>query len=137
MLTAALGKIDQFENLMTGEILTSDENEKIQQVKFTYSPLGNVFQKQKKIVKEIKINKHKKLKLKENKEFEVLESVGFSEKQFPSMNDFKSKRRLTSEIINELKQNGEEEQKADRRKCIYKYVWLYKLQINTWFWLGY
>ena len=53
------------------------------------------------------------------------------------MNDFKSKRRLTSEIINELKQNGEEEQKADRRKCIYKYVWLYKLQINNWFWLGY
>ena len=44
------------------------------------------------------------------------------------MNDFKSKRRLTSEIINELKQNGEEEQKADRRKCIYKYMWLYKIQ---------
>ena len=32
------------------------------------------------------------------------------------MNDFKSKGRLNSEIINELKQNGEEEQKADRRK---------------------
>ena len=32
------------------------------------------------------------------------------------MNDFKSNGRLNSEIINELKQNGEEEQKADRRK---------------------
>ena len=67
-------------------------------------------------MKEIKTNKQNQLKLKKNKEFEVLESVWFSEKQIPSMNDFKSKGRLNSEIINELKQNGEEEQKADRRK---------------------
>ena len=118
MLTAALGKIDQFENLMTGEILTSDENEKIQQVKFTYSPLGNVFQKQKKLVKENK-NKQKQLKIKESKELEVLESLGLSEKKFWSMKDFISKRRLNSEIINELKKNREVEQKADRSKIFY------------------
>ena len=81
MFTAALGKIDQFENLMREEILTSDENGKIQQVKFTYSPLGNVFQKQKKLVKENK-NKQKQLMIKESKELEVLESLGLSEKKF-------------------------------------------------------
>ena len=81
MFTAALGKIDQFENLMREEILTSDENGKIQQVKFTYSPLGNIFQKQKKLVKENK-NKQKQLMIKESKELEVLESLGLSEKKF-------------------------------------------------------
>ena len=118
MLTAALSKIDQFENLMRREILTSDENEKIQQVKFTYSPLVNVFQKQKKLVKENK-NKQKQLKIKKSKELEVLESLGLSEKKFWSMKDFISKRRLNSEIINELKQNREVEQKADRSKIFY------------------
>lgn len=118
MLTAALSKIDQFENLMRREILTSDENEKIQQVKFTYSPLVNVFQKQKKLVKENK-NKQKQLKIWKSKELEVLESLGLSEKKFWSMKDFISKRRLNSEIINELKQNREVEQKADRSKIFY------------------
>ena len=39
------GKIDKYEYLTGEEILSSDQSRKIEQAKFTYSPLGKVFEK--------------------------------------------------------------------------------------------
>ena len=41
------GKIDKYEYLTGEEILSSGLSQIIQQAKFTYSPLGKVFEKQK------------------------------------------------------------------------------------------
>ena len=40
------GKIDKYEYLTGEEILPSNQQQIIQQVKFTYSPLGKAFEKQ-------------------------------------------------------------------------------------------
>ena len=60
------GKIDKYEYLTGEEILPSDQQQIIQQAKFSYSPLGKAFEKQiktienqgKKQVKAIQDNKH-------------------------------------------------------------------------------
>ena len=39
------GKIDKYEYLIGEEILTSNQQQIIQQAKFTYSPLGKAFEK--------------------------------------------------------------------------------------------
>ena len=60
------GKIDRYEYLTGEEILPSNQQQIIQQAKFTYSPLGKAFEKQiktiedqrKKQVKAIQDNKH-------------------------------------------------------------------------------
>ena len=41
------GKIDKYEYLTGEEILPSNQQQIIEQAKFTYSPLGKTFQKQK------------------------------------------------------------------------------------------
>ena len=45
------GKIDKYEFLTGEEILPSNQQQKIEQDKFTYSPLGKAFQKQTKAIK--------------------------------------------------------------------------------------
>ena len=60
------GKIDKYEYLTGEEILPSNQQQIIQETKFTYSPLGKAFEKQTKIiedqgkkqVKAIQDNKH-------------------------------------------------------------------------------
>ena len=46
------GNIDKYEYLKSEEILHSNQREIIEQAKFTYSPLGKVFEKQTKAVQE-------------------------------------------------------------------------------------
>ena len=46
------GKIDRFEYLTGDEILPSNQQQIIQRVKFTYSPLGKAFEKQTKTIKD-------------------------------------------------------------------------------------
>ena len=53
------GKIDKYEYLTREEILPSDQSRITKQAKYTYSPLGKVFQKQ---IKTIEIQGEKKLK---------------------------------------------------------------------------
>ena len=43
------GKIDKYEYLTGEEILTSNQKQIIEQAKFTYSPLGKDFEKQKQL----------------------------------------------------------------------------------------
>ena len=45
------GKIDKYEYLTGEEILPSNQQQIIQQAKFTYSPLGKAFEKQIKTIK--------------------------------------------------------------------------------------
>ena len=45
-----LGKIDKYEYLTGEEILPSNQQQIIEQAKFTYSPLGKAFEKQTKII---------------------------------------------------------------------------------------
>ena len=49
------GKIDKYEYLMGEEILPSNQQQIIEQPKFTYSPLGNAFGKQTKVTPPMKI----------------------------------------------------------------------------------
>ena len=46
------GKIDKYEYLTGEEILPSNQQQIIEQTKFTYSPLGKVFDKQIKTIKD-------------------------------------------------------------------------------------
>ena len=46
------GKIDKYEYLSVGEILPSNQQQIIQQGKFTYSPLGKAFEKQIKTIED-------------------------------------------------------------------------------------
>ena len=46
------GKIDKYEYLTGEEILPSEQNRIIEQAKFTYSPLGQVFEKQIKTIED-------------------------------------------------------------------------------------
>ena len=45
------GKIDKYEYLTGGEILPSNQQQIIEQAKFSYSPLGKAFEKQTKTIK--------------------------------------------------------------------------------------
>ena len=46
------GKIDKYEYLTGEEILPFNQQKIIEQVKFTYSPLGKAFEKQTKTIKD-------------------------------------------------------------------------------------
>ena len=46
------GKIDKYEYLTVEEILPSNQQQIIEQAKFTYSPLGKAFQKQTKTIED-------------------------------------------------------------------------------------
>ena len=58
------GKIDKYEYLTGEEILPSNQQQIIEQAKFTYSPLGKAFEKQKQLKIKGKI-KQKQFKIKD------------------------------------------------------------------------
>ena len=62
-------KVDKYDTLTGGEILPPDRRRVIEQVKFTYSPLGKAFEKQTKQLKNKKKNKLKPQK------FQIQEKV--------------------------------------------------------------
>ena len=47
------GKIDKYEHLTGEEILPSNQQQIIEQAKFTYSPLGKAFEKQTKTIEDL------------------------------------------------------------------------------------
>ena len=51
------GKIDKYEYLTGEEILPSNQQQIIEQAKFTYSPLGKAFEKQTKTIEDQEKNK--------------------------------------------------------------------------------
>ena len=100
------GKIDKYEYLTGEEILRSNQQQIIEQAKFTYSPLGKAFEKQTKAIKH-----------QGEKQVDALKS---SDKQLPLIRDFISKERLNSEIVDDIVRIEAKERKADGSKMVYK-----------------
>ena len=85
------GKSDKYEYLTGEEILPSNQQQKIEQAKFTYSPLGKDFEKQTKITKD-----------QGEKQVNALKSLESSDKQLPSIKDFISTERLNPKTVDEI-----------------------------------
>ena len=103
------GKIDKYEYLTGEEILPSNQQQIIQQAKFTYSPLGKAFEKQTKTIED-----------QGKKQVVALESLKDSDKKLPSLKDFIPIKNLNPEITNEIKRIEEIEKQVDRDKMDYK-----------------
>ena len=103
------GKLDKYEYLTGEEILPSNQQQIIEQTKFTDSPLGKAFEKQTKTIKD-----------QGKKQVDALESLKPSDKELPSIKDFIPEENLNPEIINETKRIEEEENKVNRNKMVHK-----------------
>ena len=102
------GKIHKYEYLTGEDILPSNQQQIIEQAKFTYSPLGKAFEKQIKTIEDQ------------------------DKKQVEALNTLKSNNQLTIEDVipdnslkndeaeNELDKIKEKEKNVDRDKLIYK-----------------
>ena len=103
------GKLDKYEYLTGEEILPSDQQQIIQQTKFTYSPLGKAFEKQTKTIKD-----------QGKKQVVALESLKDPNKKLTPVKDFIPMENLNPEIINEIKRIEEMEKQVDRNRMVYK-----------------
>ena len=103
------GKLDKYEYLTGEEILPSNQQQIIEQAKFTYSPLGKAFEKQTKTIED-----------QGKKQVDALKSLKPSDKELPSIKDFIPEENQNPEIINEIKRIEEEEKKVNRNKIIYR-----------------
>ena len=109
MSALSSGKIDKYEYLTGEEILPSNQRQLVEQAKFTYSPLGKVFEKQIKTIKN-----------QGEKQVDALESLKPFDKELPSVKDFIPIENLNPEIVNEIKRIEEEKKKVNRNKMVYK-----------------
>ena len=100
------GKIDKYEYLTSEEILPSNQQQIIQQAKFTYSPLGKAFEKQIKTI--------------EDEGKKQVDALKTSYKKLPSIKDFIPTENFNPEIIAEIKRIEEIEKNVDRDKMVYK-----------------
>ena len=103
------GKLDKYEYLTGEEILPSNQQQIIQQVKFNYSPLGKAIEKQRKTIED-----------QGEKQVVALESLKDSDKKLTPIKDFIPMENLNPEIINEIKRIEEIEKKVDRNRMVYK-----------------
>ena len=102
-------KLDKYEYLTGEEILPSNQQQIIQQAKFTYSPLGKALEKQIKTIED-----------QGEKQVVALTALKTSNKKIPSIKDFIPIENLNPEIINEIKRIEEIEKYVDRDKMVYK-----------------
>ena len=103
------GKLNKYEYLTGEEILPSNQQQIIQQAKFTYSPLGKAFEKQTKTIED-----------QGKKQVVALESLKVPDKKLTSIKDFIPMENLNPEIINEIKRIEEVEKQVDRTRMVYK-----------------
>ena len=103
------GKLDKYEYLTGEEILPSNQQQIIQQAKFTYSPLGKALEKQIKTIQD-----------QGEKQVVALESLKDSDKKLPPIKDFIPTENLNSDIINEIKRIEEMGKKVDRNRMVCK-----------------
>ena len=100
------GKLDKYEYLTGEEILPSNQQQIIQQAKFTNSPLGKALEKQRKTIED-----------QGEKQVDALKS---SYKKLPSIKDFVPTEKFNLEIIDEIKRIDEREKNVDRDKMVYE-----------------
>ena len=105
----SLGTLDKYEYLTGEEILPSNQQQIIQQAKFTYSPLGKAFEKQTKTIED-----------QGKKQVVALESLKDSDKKSTPVKDFIPMENLNPEIINEIKRIEEMQKQVDRTRMVYK-----------------
>ena len=79
-------------NILLVKKLPSNQDQIIEEARFTYSPLGKAFEKQTKTIED-----------QGEKQVNDLKSLESSDKQLPSIKDFVSKEMLNPEISNETK----------------------------------
>ena len=103
------GKLDKYEYLTGEEILPSNQQQIIEQTKFTYSLLGKAFEKQTKTIKD-----------QGKKQVDALESLKPSDKKLPSIKDFIEIENQNPEIINEIRRIEEKEKKLTEIKWFIK-----------------
>ena len=103
------GKIDKYEYLAGEELLPPNQQQIIEQAKFTYSPLGRAFEKQTKTIED-----------QGKKQVDALESLKTPDKELPPLKDFIPTENLNPEIINEIKSIEEKEEKVDRDNVVYE-----------------
>ena len=84
------GKIHKYEYLTGEDILTSNQQQIIEQTKFTYSPLGKVFEKQVKTTED-----------QDKKQVDVLRNLKSKEETKPIKNTSNNQSRATT-IFNDL-----------------------------------
>ena len=104
------GKLDKYEYLTGEEILPSNQQQIIQQVKFNYSPLGKALEKHRKTIEDQG----------EKQVVVALESLKPPVKISTPIKDFIPTENLNPEIINEIKRIEEIEKKVDRNRMAYK-----------------
>ena len=100
------GKLDKYKYLTGEEILPSNQQQIIQQAKFTYSPLGKALEKQRKTIKD-----------QGEKQVHALKTLY---KKLPSIKDFVPTEKFNLEIIDEIKRIEEIEKNVDRDKMVYE-----------------
>ena len=100
------GKIDKYEYLTGEEILPWNQQQIIEQDKFTYSPLRKSFEKQIKTI--------------EDQGEKQVDALKTSYKKLRSIKDFVPTEKFNLEIIDEIKRNEEIEKNVDRDKMVYK-----------------
>ena len=117
----ASGKIDKYEHLIGEEILPSNQQQTIEQPKFTYSPLGKAFEEQ---IKAIKEQGEKQVKAIQDKEFnKSMKKLEYGSDDDPML--LKQK-----EIYSELTEEKKDEiEKLD--KTVNRIELLYKYRSNT------
>ena len=102
------GKIDKYEYLTGEEILPANQQQIIEQAKFTYSPLGKAFEKQIKTI--------------EDQGEKQVDALKASYKKLRSIKDFVPTEKFNLEIIAEIKRIEEIEKNVDRDKMVYKSI---------------
>ena len=100
------GKLDKYEYLTGEEILSSNQQQIIQQAKFNYYPLGKAIGKQVKTIKD-----------QGEKQVDALKT---SYKKLPSIKEFVPIEKFNPEIIAEIKRIEEIEKNVDRDQMFYK-----------------
>ena len=109
------GKIDKYEYLTGKEILPSNQQQIIEQAKFTYSPLGKAFEKQIKTIEDQGEKQIKSLEdLKPKEQTKAIESKSNNESM--SANIFNDLIKKIKSIMNELCES------VDKNKLYFEYV---------------
>ena len=106
--TLSSGKIDEYEYLTGEEILPSNQKQIIEQAKFTYSPLGEAFEKQTKTIEDQGV-----------KQVDALKNFKL-ENQTKSIEGIFPKDHESDEIKNELHKIKRYENKVIRDNLFYK-----------------
>ena len=105
------GKIDKYEYLTGEEILPSNQQQIIEQAKFTYSPLGKAFEKQTKTI--------------EDQGEKQIKAIQDNKKQLTNTQEVTIKNIIPENILNdeakkEIHKISEIEKSIDREKLVYR-----------------